>query len=73
MEKNMPIQGVRCHRQADSNRTSDPGEQYYKLVLRPMAERLGLTIDVAYKTGSGLPIAREWDDRGPVTFRGRPL
>lgn len=71
MEEGMPIQGVRCHRQSSSGRVADPGEQYYKLVLRPMAERLGLRIDINYTTGSGSAIPVEWDDRGVINYYGK--
>jgi hypothetical protein len=70
MNENMPIQGVRCHRQASNGRVGDPGEEYYRLILRPMAEKLKLTIDLDYKVGTGLPIPREWDERGKVNYRG---
>jgi len=73
MEANLPITGVRCHRQASSGRVGDPGEQYFKLVLKPMAERLGLKIDVHYKVGTGFPIPVEWDSRGSVDYRGKKV
>lgn len=73
MDRNLPIVGVRCHRQASAGRLGDPSEQYYRLVLRPMAERLRLTIDVDYSVGTGNPICQEWDERGLVDYRGRPL
>lgn len=74
LEQGMPLQGVRCHRQASNARLADPSEIYYKEVLRPMSESLGLTIDLNYKhPKGGAPVAVEWDERGIVDYRGKSL
>lgn len=74
MEQGLPIKAVRCHRQASDRRLADPGEDYYKLVLRPMAQKHGLTIDLNYvHPKGGAQICREWDERGLVDYRGRSL
>ncbi len=74
MEQNLPIKAVRCHRQASDRRLADPGEDYYRLVLRPMAEKHGLEIDLDYlHPKGGAKICRDWDERGMVDYRGRPL
>ena len=74
MEQNLPIKAVRCHRQASGRRLADPGEDYYKLVLLPMAEKHGLEVDVDYlHPKGGAKICREWDERGMVNYWGRPI
>jgi hypothetical protein len=65
----MPIQYVYAHRQAKSNRRSDPGEELWqKLAVEYGVAVLGLETRPSYTIGTGRPIPPAWDSRGIGTY-----
>jgi hypothetical protein len=68
-----PVEWLFAHRQYDAGRIGDPGEFWWKEIGIPMAVELGLKIDFEFKHSDGAKICREWDDRGLVDYRGKPV
>lgn len=64
---------LQAHRQWSGMRGRDPGEEIWR-TLRPVADELGMVVDPErhYVPKQGLPIPREWDDRGRHDLTGRP-
>lgn len=61
----MPIQYIYAHRQAKSNRRSDPGQELWqKLAVEYGSSVLGLETRPTYTIGTGRPIPPAWDSRG---------
>ena len=53
-----------AHRQASSERESDPGSALWRAVALPMHAELGLDDGgVGFTIGDGLPVPAEWDER----------
>lgn len=71
--KGAPIAALYAHRQYDDGRIGDPGEGFWKEIGIPISQELGLERRVAFRHGTGTPICREWDELGPVDYRGKKL
>jgi hypothetical protein len=64
-QQGMPIQYLYAHRQAKSNRRSDPGEEIWrKLAIEYGVAVLGLETRPSYAISTGRPIPLDWDSRG---------
>jgi N-acetyl-anhydromuramyl-L-alanine amidase AmpD len=60
---------IHAHRQSSTNRMSDPGEAIWRGVALPWMHLLGATDGgPEWKTGSGRPIPREWNEDYPTRF-----
>lgn len=65
----MPIRYIYAHRQAKSNRRSDPGEELWrKVALEHGFLKLGLESRMFYSMGDGRPIPTEWDKRAIAPY-----
>lgn len=63
---------VHAHRQATNQRMSDPGEVLWKKVGMKWLELIdGTDGGPEFRTGTGMPIPNEWNDKYPHRFWGR--
>lgn len=68
-----PIRRLYAHRQYSDGRLGDPGQEWWEKIGLPITKEFDLEIDYKFKHGSGNLICREWDEKGLVDYRGRPI
>ncbi|MCH9637759.1 MAG: hypothetical protein K0U16_07430 [Gammaproteobacteria bacterium] len=73
-EAGAPIEELTHHRRYSKGRIGDPGEGWWKEVGIPIAAELDLVIVFDNRNlFGGYDLCQEWDERGLVDYRGRPV
>ncbi len=68
------ITTICAHRSYSNSRIADPGQEIWREVALWAVDTLGLQIDYDLKAkDKGRKIPREWDPKGKVNYRGKPI